>query len=237
LSEQRHAFVVEVLYVNVFGNHTSDRVDDRTISHFFVELRVFIEPFVGVNLKECLHQKLGPEFQNVNCAGENWPSIVVARHAVINFNEAFFTHHSQFDPVFTRRRQDGSAIFLRIDTLPNLFFRFTIDHASVFAELELRGNPLSVERHAETEVQAVFYRYFYHMGLVTLIFFFTSFSSWLLSGFLVSFCFSFFGCFTCLNFFFGFKAFLRLNETGLDLNFFFFDFHANVLVSKGLICF
>jgi hypothetical protein len=97
---------------------------------------------------------------------------------------------------------------LRIDTLPNLLFCLTIYHVSVFAELELRSNPFSVKRHAKAEVETILNRDQDHLRLITLVFFFTSLCSRLLSSFLVCLSLCLFSSFTLKNFLFGFETFL-----------------------------
>ena len=72
---------------------------------------------------------------------------VVAGHSVVDFDEAFFAHDSEFDPVFSCLTNDWDAVFLGIDSLVNLFARVDVSDVSVFYEVKLRGEPFYVAWH------------------------------------------------------------------------------------------
>lgn len=80
---------------------------------------------------------------------------MIARHPVINFDQAFLAHKLNFDPVLATGRDNRHAILLGVDTLPNFLIGVAVPDEAVLAHLELRSCPLGVRWHAEAKVQRV----------------------------------------------------------------------------------
>ena len=79
----------------------------------------------------------------------------VTWNAIIDLNQTLLTHKSQFNPIFAARRENGHAVLLRVDSLPDQLVGVDITDVAVLGQLELRCDPLCVRRQAEAQVQAV----------------------------------------------------------------------------------
>lgn len=84
LAEAVHSIFFEVFHVDILRDETGQRVNDRAVTDFLLELRVVRVPLVAVDFKEGLHQKLGPNLVWVARSGEERLRAAVARDAIIN---------------------------------------------------------------------------------------------------------------------------------------------------------